>query len=326
LTKALVFGVNGQDGSYLAELLIRKGVEVIGWVPSNVPISTVNISHILEEIELIKGNLKDFDSLRESIDVHKPDEIYNLASPSSPHASWQSSLEVSDVTGMGAARLLEVIRIDCPNTRFYQASSSEIFGNPEEEPQNEDTPFRPRNPYGIAKLFAHCMTMQYREKYGLYAVSGILYNHESPRRGLDFVTRKITYTAAKIKLGFETKLRLGNLEARRDWGYAKDYSEAIWLMMHQNSPEDYVIGSGETHSVREFCELAFDLLDLDYRDYVVCDNRFFRPLEPKQMVANFSKAANNLKWEPKTNFKTLVKLMVEADLEIAASHQNREFN
>lgn len=323
MAKALILGVNGQDGSYLAELLIRKGTEVIGWVPSNIPISTLNISHILEEIKLVKGNLKDVDSIRESVDVHKPDEIYNLASPSSPYASWQSSLEVSDVTGLGAARILEVIRNYCPQTRFYQASSSEIFGNPEGEPQNEETPFRPRNPYGIAKLFAHCMTMLYREKFGLYAVSGILYNHESPRRGLDFVTRKITHTAAKIKLGFEKELRLGNLEARRDWGYAKDYTKAIWLMMHQNKPEDYVIGSGETHSVREFCELAFGLLELDYRDFVVCDDRFFRPLEAKQMVADISKAANNLNWEPKTNFKTLVKLMVEADLEFAASQQRQ---
>ena len=323
MTKALVFGVNGQDGSYLAELLISKGVEVIGWLPSNIPQSTTNISHILDDIKLIKGNLTDFDSLRESVNFHKPDEIYNLASPSSPYASWQSSLEVSDVTALGAARLLEIIRIYSPQTRFYQASSSEIFGNPEDEPQNEDTPFRPRNPYGIAKLFAHCLTMQYRQKYGLYAVSGILYNHESPRRGLDFVSRKITHTAAKIKLGLENELRLGNLEARRDWGYAYDYMEAIWLMMHQSSPEDYIIGSGNTHSVREFCELAFGFVELDYKDFVVCDDRFYRPLESKQIIADFSKAANKLKWEPKTHFKTLVKLMIEADREVVASQQQR---
>ena len=319
----MILGVNGQDGSYLAELLISKGVEVIGWVPSNIPVNTTNISHILDDIKLIEGNLKDFDSLRESVDTHKPDEMYNLASPSSPHASWQSSLEVSDVSGLGAARLLEVIRIYHPEIRFYQASSSEIFGDPVDEPQDEETQFRPRNPYGIAKLFAHLMTAQYRQEFGLYAVSGILYNHESPRRGLDFVTRKITHTAAMIKLGLENELRLGNLEARRDWGYAKDYAEAIWLMIHQNLPEDYVIGSGETHSVREFCELAFGCLDLDYMDFVICDDRYYRPLETKQMVANFNKAEKNLKWEPKTNFETLVKLMVEADMNFVSSQQRR---
>ena len=323
MTVALILGANGQDGSYLAELLIGKGVEVIGWVPSHIPVNTANISHILQDIKLVKGNLKDFDSLRESVVVHRPNEINNLASPSSPHASWQSSLEVSDITGLGAARLLEVIRNYSQETRYYQASSSEIFGNPEDEPQNEETPFRPRNPYGIAKLFAHCMTMQYRKEFDLYAVSGILYNHESPRRGLNFVTRKITHTAAKIKIGLENELRLGNLEARRDWGYAKDYAEAIWLMMNQNLPEDFVIGSGETHSVREFCEIAFGYLDLDYRDFVVRDDRFFRPLETKQMVANTTKAAKELKWKPKTKFESLVKIMVDADMDFVSSQQGR---
>ena len=323
MTRALILGVDGQDGSYLAELLLSKGNEVIGWMPSDVPVSKNNILHIIDDLSLVNGSLKDIDSLRECLNVYRPDEIYNFASPSSPNASWNSSIEVSDVSGLGVVRLLELIRSMNGGIRFYQASSSELFGEPVEEPQNEDTTFNPRNPYGIAKLFAHWMTVRYREEYGLYSVSGILYNHESPRRGLNFVTRKITNTAVKIKLGLESELKLGNLEARRDWGYAKDYMEAIWLMMHQDLPDDFVIGSGETHSVREFCELAFGELSLDYREFVKIDKRLYRPSEAKQLVANINKAKQHLNWRPNIDFPALVKLMVKAELEFVTNHQQR---
>jgi GDPmannose 4,6-dehydratase len=315
LSRALIFGVNGQDGSYLAELLLELGYEVFGWIPLDVPVQMDNISHIVDRLTLIEGSLKNKASLFESVEEIQPDIIYNFASPSSPYDSWDSSIEVGDYAGLGAARLLEAVREIKPDSRYYQASSSELFGNPVEIPQNEKTPFRPRNPYGIAKLYAHWMTVRYRQQFGLFAISGILFNHESPRRGLNFVTRKIANTAVKIKLGMESELRLGDLEARRDWGFAKDYTEAIMLMMQQDSPEDYVIGTGITHSVREFCEIAFNHLGLDYREFVVSDKRFMRPTENKQLVADPSKARSNLNWKPKIEFDQLVTMMVDSDLE-----------
>ena len=315
MSRSLIFGINGQDGSYLAELLLEEGNEVYGWVPIDVPVMKDNISHIINQISLVEGSLKNKDSLFEYIADIQPDAIYNFASPSSPYDSWNSSIDVGNYAGLGAARLLEAIRNIKPDSRYYQASSSELFGNPVEVPQNEKTPFRPRNPYGIAKLYAHWMTVRYRQQFRLFTISGILFNHESPRRELKFVTRKISNTVAKIKLGLESELRLGDLDARRDWGFAKDYTEAIMLMMRQEKPEDYVIGTGITHSVREFCEIAFSHLGLDYKDHVVSDERFMRPSEDKQLVADPSKAMKKLNWKPKVDFEHLVTMMVDSDLE-----------
>jgi len=310
----MIFGVNGQDGSYLAELLLKKGYQVIGWVPGSISVDYENIQHILDSIVLIKGELTHQQSLINYLDEYQPDEIYNLASPSSPVASWDSTVQVGEIAGLGVARLLEAYRTVLPNARFYQASSSELFGSPVDSPQNETTPFHPRNPYGIAKLYAHWLTIRYREQYGLYAVSGILFNHESPRRAPEFVSRKITKSVAQIKLGQIKELHLGNLDAHRDWGYAGDYIFAMWMMLQNPVPQDYVIGSGETHSVKDLCSIAFAHLGLDYLDYVVSDERFFRPNEEKQLVADASKAHRLLGWAPKVKFDQLVKLMVDADL------------
>ena len=316
LSKALILGVDGQDGSYLAEFLLQKKFQIIGWIPQNISVDLRNINHILPEIVLIEGDLSDQESLLTCLEEHQPDEIFNLASPSSPVESWHSPIQVADIAAMGVARLLEALRMVAPAAHFYQASSSELFGNPVEVPQSESTPFNPRNPYGIAKLFAHWMTVNYRQKHGLFAVSGILFNHESPRRGMQFVTRKITRRVAEIKLGLAEDLPLGNLEARRDWGYAGDYIKAIWLMLQQDTPDDFVIGSGETHSVREFCEIAFDFVDLDYHDYVKQDQRYYRPVESAQLVSNPSKAAKLLDWKPEVTFEELVKMMVDSDLRL----------
>lgn len=315
MSSSVIFGINGQDGSYLAELLLEEGNEVYGWIPIDVPVLKDNISHIIDQITLVEGSLKNKDSLFECIADIQPDAIYNFASPSSPYASWNSSIDVGNYAGLGATRLLEAIRNIKPASRYYQASSSELFGNPVEVPQNEKTPFQPRNPYGIAKLYAHWMTVRYRQQFGLFTISGILFNHESPRRGLKFVTRKISNTVAKIKLGLESELSLGDLDARRDWGFAKDYTEAIMLMMQQENPEDYVIGTGITHSVREFCEIAFGHLGMDYKDHVVSDERFIRLSEDKQLVADPSKAIEKLNWAPKVDFEQLVTMMVDSDLE-----------
>lgn len=311
---ALILGVDGQDGSYLAEFLLDKNYVVVGWIPSTISVKLDNIQHILDRIELTKGNLLDQESLEQCISQYYPDEIYNLASPSSPSASWSSPVIVGEVAGLGVARLLKAVRKIRPDARFYQASTSELFGEPTVSPQNEAIPFHPRNPYGVAKLYAHYMVMNYRAEHHIFAVNGILYNHESPRRGLEFVTRKITYTAARIKLGLETKLPLGNLDARRDWGFAGDYVEAMWLMLQLDAPQDFVIGSGESHSVRDFCAIAFEHLGLDYREYVLEDKNFFRPSEQVQLVADPSKAGVILGWWPKTPFKDLVIKMVDADM------------
>ncbi|MGB2963484.1 MAG: GDP-mannose 4,6-dehydratase [Anaerolineales bacterium] len=313
MKKAMIFGIDGQDGSYLADLLLSKDYQVIGWVPEAIPVSYENINHIIDEIEIVEGSLIDQEGVNSLLRNYLPEEVYNLASPSSPPASWENVVYKSDVVALGVARLLEAIRTNIPSSRFYQASSSELFGDPLEEPQNENTPFHPRNPYGISKLFAHWLTVNYRNKYDLFTVSGIMYNHESPRRGLQYVTRKITNSAAKIKLGLSDKLRLGNLEARRDWGYAGDYVKAMWLMLQQDHPIDYVIGTGKTHSVREFCDLAFSHLGLDYREHITVDDAYFRPNENKRLVADCKKANNELNWQPETSFKELVKTMVDED-------------
>ena len=314
MTRALIFGVDGQDGSYLAEFLLQKEYEVIGWVPETITVAYDNIAHILDKMTLVKGDLLDQSSLESFLQEHNPDEIYNLASPTSPASSWDIPLVFGEIAALGVGRLLEAIRKITPASRFFQASSSELFGIPAQVPQNELTPFAPRNPYGIAKLYAHWSTVRYRQKYNMYAVSGIMFNHESPRRGLRFVTRKISNTAAKIKLGLVDELRLGNLEARRDWGFAGEYVEAMWLMLQQDVPEDFVIGTGRTHSVREFCEAAFGYVELNFRDYVVIDQRFMRPVEEQQLVADPGEAWEKLGWRSSVGFNQLVSMMVEADL------------
>lgn len=314
MTKALIFGVDGQDGSYLADLLLEKGYQVIGWIPDSINVSAENIRHLQSQITLTRGDLTDQENLIACLAEYQPDEIYNLASPSSTFASWDAAVMVSDVAALGVARILEAIRQVVPSASFYQASSSELFGNPLEIPQKETTPFQPRNPYGIAKLYAHWLTVRYRERYAMHAASGILYNHESPRRAEAFVTRKITRTAAEIKLGLADELRLGDLDARRDWGFAGDYVQAMWLMMQHKPAEDFVIGTGVTHSVRDFCREAFACLDLDYQDYVTQDDRFIRPAEQAQLVADPTKARQVLGWQPQVSFSQLVQMMVEADL------------
>jgi GDPmannose 4,6-dehydratase len=311
--RALIFGVDGQDGSYLAELLLARGYQVVGWIPEQVPVSEKNLVGLLERIQLIRGDLGSQDSISSCLEESRPDEIYNLAAPSFPAGSWDDTVMVGDIAALGVARILDAIRQVVPRSRFYQASSSEIFGAPIESPQKETTPFHPRNPYGIAKLYAHWITVRYREYFGLFATSGILYNHESPRRGLQFVTRKISRRAAEIKLGLAENLHLGDLDARRDWGYAGDYVEAMWRILQSPKPDTYVIGTGITHSVRDFCELAFGCMGLDYRQYVIQDPAFVRPAEQAQLVADFGKARQELNWSPDISFNDLVQMMVLAD-------------
>lgn len=322
MTKALIIGIDSQDGSYLSELLLEKGSGVVGCVPASVQASLQHVRHIQDKLLLDEADLLDQGSLAALLEKHRPDEVYNFAAPSFPAASWDEVQMVGDVAALGAARLLEAVRQTCPKARFFQASSSELFGNPAEVPQNENTPFRPRNPYGISKLYAHWMTVNYRDHYGLYAVSGILFNHESPRRGVGYVTRKISNGVARIKLGLMEKLHLGNLEARRDWGYAGDYVQAIWMMLHQDQPENYVVGTGETHSVREFCRMAFGCVGLNYADYVVIDERYSRPHETGQLVADPRRVRERLGWEPKVSFEELVQMMVAADLKLVETEQS----
>lgn len=319
MKRALIIGVNGQDGSYLAELLLSKGYQVTGWVRSHHRSSLHNLCNIQGQIELIEGDLTLPDCFHDCLTRTYPDEIYNLAAPSLPFASWQDPVQVSELAGVSVVRLLEAIRNDRPNARFYQASSSEMFGVPIEEPQSEFTPFNPRNPYGIAKLLAHQMVVNYAQKFGLFAVSGILYNHESPRRGFDFVTRKITLTAAAIKLGLTQILALGDLQARRDWGYAPDYVQAMWLMLQQTEPQTFVIGTGVTHTVQNVCEAAFGYLGLDFRDHIVQDSSLVRPKEKRLLVANSDKAKRELDWQPSLAFNELIEGMVAADLELLST-------
>jgi GDPmannose 4,6-dehydratase len=315
---ALITGIVGQDGSYLAELLLSKGYRVVGMDRSVSLVSYERIEHIQDEIEIVQADLLDQSSLVELMEVYRPDEVYNFAAISFVPLSWKQPVLTSQITALGVTRLLEAIRLVNPETRFYQASSSELFGKAREVPQNENTPFYPRSPYGVAKLYAHWMAVNYRESYGMFTTSGILYNHESPRRGLQFVTRKITNGVARIKLGMMDELRLGNLEAQRDWGYAGDYVRAMWLMLQQDQPGDYVIGTGRTHSVREFCDAAFSAMGMNYQDHVVVDERFYRPVEPLQLVSDPSKAKRELGWEPEVGFDELVRMMVEHDLTTVA--------
>ena len=311
---AIITGITGQDGSYLAEFLLAKGYNVIGMVRRSSTVTFQRIKHFQDDITIIQGDLHDQSSLVDVIERYRPDEVYNLAAQSFVPTSWNQPVQTGEVTALGVTRLLEAIRLINPKTRFYQASSSEMFGKVREVPQSESTPFYPRSPYGVAKVYAHWITVNYRESYDLYAVSGLLFNHESPRRGLEFVTRKISYGVARIKLGLAKELRLGNLESRRDWGFAGDYVEAMWLMMQREAPVDFVIGTGVTHSVRELCELAFSHVGLDYNDYVIQDPEFYRPAEVDLLVANPSKAVEELGWQPRVGFKDLIHMMVDADL------------
>jgi GDPmannose 4,6-dehydratase len=313
--KALITGITGQDGSYLAEFLLGKGYEVIGMVRRSSTVNFGRIEPIQDQVILAHGDLLDQTSLIDIMQEHKPDEIYNLAAQSFVPISWQQPVLTGEFTAMGVTRMLEAMRNAAPEARFYQASSSEMFGKVREVPQSERTPFYPRSPYGVAKVYGHWITVNYRESYGLFACSGILFNHESPRRGLEFVTRKVTYGAAQIKLGLATELRLGNLDSRRDWGFAGDYVRAMWLMLQQDEPSDYVVGTGQTHSVRELCQVAFGYLGLDWEEYVVCDERFYRPAEVDMLVSDPSRAREELNWEPQVSFEELIQMMVDADLE-----------
>lgn len=312
--RALITGITGQDGSYLAEFLLDKGYEVFGLVRRTSTINFSRIDHIQDRLRLIPGDMLDQTSLQLALAECQPHEVYNLAAQSFVQTSWTQPVFTGDVTALGVTRLLDAIRHVDPAIRFYQASSSEMFGKVREVPQRETTPFYPRSPYGVAKVYGHWITVNYRESYDLYAVSGILFNHESPRRGLEFVTRKVTHTAAKIKLGLAHELRLGNLDARRDWGFAGDYVRAMWQMLQQDTPDDYVIATGETHSVEELVRTAFDTLGLDWRQYVAQDERFMRPAEVDLLVGDPSKAGSKLGWEPSVTFTGLIQMMVEADL------------
>ena len=311
---ALITGITGQDGSYLAEFLLEKGYEVIGMARRSSTVTFERIQHLQDNLTVVQGDLHDQSSLVAALEQYKPDEIYNLAAQSFVATSWSQAVLTGEVTALGVTRLLESIRLVNPKARFYQASSSEMFGKVVEVPQRETTAFYPRSPYGVAKVYGHWITINYRESYGLFTVSGILFNHESPRRGLEFVTRKISQGVARIKLGLVNELLLGNLEARRDWGFAGEYVQAMWAMLQQDQPNDYVIGTGETHSVREFCDLAFQCVGLNYMDYVKQDPRFLRPSEVDLLIADASKARRDLGWAPQVSFPKLVEMMVEADL------------
>ena len=312
--RALVTGITGQDGSYLAEFLLERGYEVIGMVRRTSTVSFERIDKIQDRVILVPGDLLDQTSMIDIMQEYKPDEIYNLAAQRFVPTSWKQPVFTGDCTAMGVTRVLEAMRNAVPAARFYQASSSEMFGKVQEVPQRETTPFYPRSPYGVATVYGHWITVNYRESYDLFACSGILFNHESPRRGLEFVTRKVSHGVALIKLGLARELRLGNLEARRDWGFAGDYVKAMWLMLQQDQPEDYVVGTGETHSVRELCEVAFDHVGLDWQQYVVADRQFYRPAEVDLLVSDPSRARKSLGWEPRVSFEGLVRMMVDADL------------
>lgn len=319
--RALITGITGQDGSYLAELLLEKGYKVFGVIRRNSTVSTERIEHLLDDIELIDADLLDSFSLFRAVKKSNPDEVYNLAAMSFVHTSFNQPVLSAETCGVGVVRLIEAIREFNPKIKFYQASTSEMFGKIKENPQTEETPFSPRSPYGYAKVMAHWATVNAREGYDMFACSGILFNHESPRRGIEFVTRKITYNIAKIKHGLADCITLGNLDAKRDWGFAGDFVEAMWLMLQQDTPEDYVIATGETRTVREFLDAAFKAADLpDYEKYVKIDKKFFRPAEVDILIGDMSKAEKQLGWKPKTSFNDLVELMVTSDLELVKSH------
>ena len=314
--RALITGITGQDGSYLAEFLLKKGYEVYGLVRRTSTINYERIQHIQDQVKLISGDMLDQTSLTSALQESEADEVYNLAAQSFVPASWRQPVFTGDVTALGVTRLLDAIRHVNPAIRFYQASSSEIFGKVREVPQRETTPLYPRSPYGVAKAYGHLITVNYRESYGMHATSGILFNHGSPRRGLEFVERKVAYGAARIKLGLSGELRLGNLESQRDLGFAGDYIEAMWLMLQQSAPDDYVIATGETHTIQKLVETAFGHVDLDWRKYIVQDQRFFRPAEVDLLIGDPAKAGRTLGWEPRTTFKQLIEQMVDADLQL----------
>ncbi len=322
MPKALITGVTGQDGSYLAEFLLNQGYDVVGMVRRTSTVNFHRIAHIQDQIELVPGDLGDQISLIRLLEEYRPDEIYNLAAQSFVQTSWSQPVFTGDVTALGVTRVLDAIRTVDKRIRFYQASSSEMFGKVVEVPQRESTPFYPRSPYGVAKVYGHWITVNYRESYGLHATSGILFNHESPRRGLEFVTRKITHHVAQIKLGLTDELRLGNLDSQRDWGFAGDYVRAMWLMLQQDNPDDYVVATAETHSVEEFLEEAFGYVDLDWHDFVIQDPKYMRPAEVDLLVGDPSKAGQKLGWEPSVSFQELVCMMVDADLKLLKDGQN----
>jgi GDPmannose 4,6-dehydratase len=317
--RALITGITGQDGSYLADFLLERGYEVFGLVRRSSTVNFSRIDHIQDRITLISGDILDQTSMQTALQDCEPQEVYNLAAQSFVQTSWTQPVFTGDVTALGVTRILSAIRHVNPDIRFYQASSSEMFGKVREVPQRESTPFYPRSPYGVAKVYGHWITINFRESYGMHATSGILFNHESPRRGIEFVTRKVTYNVAKIKLGMAKELRLGNLDSRRDWGFAGDYVKAMWLMLQQDQPDDYVVATGETHSVQELVETAFGHVGLDWHDYVMQDPRFMRPAEVDMLVGDPSKAGKVLGWEPKVTFTGLIQMMVEADLALLRS-------
>ena len=314
MATALITGITGQDGSYLAELLLEKGYKVVGMLRRSSSVNFGRIDHIRDDIELAQGDLMDGASMVNVLRDHEPDEVYNLAAQSFVQTSFGQPVLTGEVTALGVTRLLDAVRLVAPDARFYQASSSEMFGKVAEVPQSENTPFHPRSPYGVAKVYGHWITVNYRESYGTYAVSGILFNHESPRRGLEFVTRKITDGVARIKHGKATELLLGNLDAQRDWGFAGDYVDAMWRMLQGDEPKDYVISTGETHTVREFCEIAFAAAGLDWEQYVGIDERYYRPAEVDLLIGDPSLAREELDWSPTVTFEELIHMMVEADL------------
>lgn len=322
MPKALVTGITGQDGSYLAEFLLEKGYDVMGMVRRSSTVNFSRIQHFQDRVTLVSGDLLDQGSLINILREYQPNEVYNLAAQSFVPTSWKQPVFTGDVTALGVTRMLEAIQTVDESIRFYQASSSEMFGKVREVPQSESTPFYPRSPYGVAKIYGHWITVNYRESYGLHATSGILFNHESPRRGLEFVTRKVTHGVARIKLGLANELRLGNLDSQRDWGYAGDYVRAMWLMLQQPTPDDYVIATGNTNSIHELCEQAFGYVDLDWQEYVVQDPRFMRPAEVDLLVGDASKARRVLGWEPGVTFEELVRMMVDADTALLRSEHN----
>jgi GDPmannose 4,6-dehydratase len=316
--RAVITGITGQDGSYLAELLLEKDYEVFGLIRRSSTVNFERISHLQDKVELISGDLLDQKSLVTALQKAKPHEVYNLGAQSFVPASWEQPMLTGEITGLGVTRMLEAIRTTEEKIRFYQASTSELFGKAQETPQSESTPFYPRSPYGVSKLYAHWITINYRESFDMFACAGILFNHESPRRGLEFVTRKITHGVARIKHGIDQELRLGNLDARRDWGFAGDFVHAMWLMLQQDEPDDFVIATGQTRTIREFCQVAFDRAGLDWEKYVIVDERFLRPAEVNILLGDPAKAREKLGWQPETSFEKMVQQMVDRDLEMVA--------
>jgi len=324
MKRALITGITGQDGSYLAELLLSKGYKVYGIRRRTSDLNYGNVEHLKNDIEFIYADMTDLPSLIRAVEISQPDEVYNLAAQSFVQTSWEQPILTSEVDGLGVTNILEAIRMVKPDTRFYQASTSEMFGKVQEIPQNEKTPFYPRSPYGVAKLYAHWITVNYRESFGMFNCCGILFNHESPRRGLEFVTRKVTDAAVRIKLGLQKELRMGNLDAKRDWGFAGDYVYAMWLMLQQDEPDDYVIATGKTRTIRELLDTAFKIVGLNYEDYVVIDPRFIRPAEVDILLGDPSKAKKKLGWEPKVSFEEMIEMMIEEDFRRVKAEINQK--